>query len=161
MSTAHQPRRFVRTGLKVFGFLHIALALFGLWLVVPHLLTRDPSAYPIDPSRPYVEPAFLVMSGISILLLLVQVTAGIYLLQLRRTGILISNVLFISLILYFLAFPPLISGAGPIRDSIGVAAGAGNVGIVFQLLIGYPVIALVVLNLLRRKLRPKPEGAPA
>ena len=162
MSTGHQPRRFVRTGLKVFEFLHIALALFGLWLVVPHLLTRRPLDQPLGPGMPYIEQAFLVMTGINLLLLLVEALAGILLLRLRPTGIHISNVLFTLMILSFLAHPVLfVSGRGPVRDSIAAAAGAGNIGIVFQLLIGYPVIALVVLNLLRRKLRPKPEGAPA
>jgi len=107
---------------------------------------------------PYAEQAFLVRTGISVVFLLVQVVAGIHLIRLRQSGIRISNVLFMSMILYFLAGPILfLTGSGPIRDSIAVTTGAGNIGIGLQLITGYPVIALIVLNLVHRKLRPKQD----
>jgi len=38
-------------------------------------------------------------------------------------------------------------------DSMSATAGTGNMGIVFQLITGYPVFALILLNLASRKLR--------
>jgi hypothetical protein len=75
----------------------------------------------------------------------------------------LCNILFPTEILYF-SFPVLLWNFFGVRGSIAqavvVAYGVGNMGIGAQIFTGYPVIALVALNLARRKLMRASSAAP-
>ena len=64
----------------------------------------------------------------------------------------IVNAVFVGEVLYFLALGFLWSLL-PVSSGVGAATGVGNMGLSPQLISGYPLVALIFLNLARRKRR--------
>ena len=140
---------------KTFGLLHIIFAVFGLYLVLGlagFFVSLDEVFKRTDHALAYSREAYLLRTGVNLVFLGAEGIAGLRLLRTRLSGITISNVLFAAMIVYFLF--PIWDLFGPaFSRSMGATAGTGDVGIAPQLITGYPVLALVVLNLARRKLR--------
>ena len=87
------------------------------------------------------------------------IVAGVLLVQLSRRGVILSNYIFAIEIALFVA-ESLLSlelmmhggSAAAIGMSMGALGGIGHMGTAAQFVTGYPVIALVGLNIARRRL---------
>lgn len=141
--------------LKTLGVLHVFFAVYGLYLLVatvgfrvswPDVMKRTGEALPYD------TEAFILRTMINLVFLGAIAIAGLQLLRSRLSGTTISNVLFVAMLVYFLF--PFWDLFGPgFSRSMGATAGTGNMGIAPQLITGYPILALVLLNLASHKLR--------
>ena len=108
--------------------------------------------------NPYEAEAYYFDVAINALFLLGLFLSGYWLILIRRRGAVFSNYVFSTEILFFVlsSWVALIlamsrnATAASVGMSLGAVAGIGNMGTVLQLLTGYPVIALVALNLARR-----------
>lgn|SRR5208337_1972147 len=142
--------------IRMIGTASIFLALFGGLFAVTSA-PRSLAGLRDSPAQPYVREAYCVMAFVDLCCLVTLTVGGVYLLRLRRAGLIISNVGFAIEIAWFLAnglLLPLIwsmSGgrARALTDSIAGATGIGSIGTTPQIVIGYPVLALIFLNLAR------------
>lgn len=98
---------------------------------------------------------FFIMTSINLIFLCLLICAGVLLLRFRLSGITFCIVVFAAEICYLL-HPFFIGGTSWFKD-VG-AEGMGNVGLVPQILTGYPVVGLIILFLVRRNLRRDPEA---
>jgi len=145
--------------IRAFAIVNVLLVMFGLYLLVGTVL-RD-YGLPPDPTAPaYYHQAFYGKSIINLLFLIALLAGSRFLRRLERRGLWICNIVFTGEILYFLgtvAFEVFSGFAGGeialIGFSMGAAGGTGDMGISPQTLTGYPIIALIVLNIAYRKLR--------
>ena len=138
-------RRWPGGVLVGFGIANMLYALVGLYCAIPGLLVFYTRLEP-DPQAPYIAQAFLTMTSINIVFLVCLVVTGLYLIRRTFRVILFCNVLFALEIVYFFGISMLWlhPHLGP---SIGAATGIGNMGIALQIMTGYPIIALIVLNI--------------
>lgn len=110
-----------------------------------------------SPAEPYVRQVYFISTFVAAGCLIMLVVGAAYLLRLNRLGLRICNVVFAIEIAWFLAnalLLPLIwvmSGgrAHAFTDSIAGATGIGGIGTTPQIVTGYPVLALIFLNLAR------------
>jgi hypothetical protein len=108
------------------------------------------------PGAPYVRQAYFVLALVDLGCLLLLTVGGVYLLRLNRLGLRICNLVFPVEIGWFLAGScvPLALGMSggkwaSLGRSIAAAGGIGSLGSAPQILVGYPVFALIFLNLAR------------
>ena len=109
--------------------------------------------------NPYEAEAYYFDVAINALFVFGIFLSGYWLILIRRRGAVLSNYIFFTEILVFVvsSWVSLIlvtsrnATAASIGKSFGAVGGIGNMGTVLQLLTGYPVIALVALNLARRQ----------
>ena len=147
--------RWPAKSFKVFGVLHVAFFVLGLYVVVGmagYYISSD--GIVVIPPRseiPYGREVFLSLLAANLVLLTAEGIAGVLLLRMRMGGVTISNILFPTMIGYF--FLPLLFYGTAIGRSVVAVMTIGNVGIGFQLITAYPIAALVVLNLARQRLR--------
>lgn len=146
--------------LRIIGVGHIALGLGGLSLsawAVFHFAHRS-----LDPRDPlYFTHAYSVMTAISVFCTLTLTVAGIALLRVERLGFIMSNLLFSFEILYFLSYACISAFTSTgnnqfwleVDRSAAAAFGMGNLAFTPQILTAYPVIALILLNVVWRKAR--------
>lgn len=140
---------------RVFAIANFILAGLGLlflapvtmWVVLVGAVGKT-SAYP------YFLRAFWTMTATNIVLLTLLIFGGIRLLQLRTSGVALCNAVFVAEILYVIAVGFLWTTAvsTSVSGSVGAASGVGSVGLSPQLICGYPLLALVCLNLARKRL---------
>jgi len=155
-SSAKQP--WYGKGIQAIGVANLLFGGLGLCLlgIEQDSFMRRPAHTPWD--SPYLVQAFYGMTSINLACLIVLIIAGACLLRLRRCGLLISNFLFGFEVIYFLfisflwVIPTSLTGPSFVRNSIVAATGIGGVGITPQIVTGYPIIALVVLNVAYRGL---------
>ena len=110
--------------------------------------------------RPYEAKAYYFLVAINALFLVAIFLAGYWLILIRRRGVVFSNYVFSMEILFFVLsswvslYLAMSSNAtaASLGMSLGAMGGTGNMGTALQSLTGYPVIALVGLNLARRSL---------
>lgn len=134
-------------------------ALVGLCFVVDGILRYSRRMPPLEEPAYYMQ-AYFAQVSVNLACLLALAFAGLLLFRLERRGFLICNWLFSFEIVYFLALAwgglsLSMSGntiAASIGESLATTAGTANMGLSLQLLTAYPVIALLVLNLLRGRL---------
>lgn len=145
--------------LRAFAIVNVLFATFGLYFLVRTVLGVYASG-PRPDHLPFYPQAFYGRSIINLLFLLALLVGSVFLWRLQRRGLVICNIVFAGEILYFLAtvlfgFASIFATGiiALIGDSIAATAGTGNMGINAQLLTGYPIIALIVLNIAFRKLR--------
>jgi hypothetical protein len=94
------------------------------------------------------------MTTVNLVLLTLLIFGGIRLLQLRTLGVGICNAAFAGEIAYFMTLGILWRAVSPsISMSIAAATGVGSMGLTPQLICGYPLVALIFLNLARRRLQ--------
>jgi hypothetical protein len=109
---------------------------------------------------PYEARAYYFLVTINALFLLTIFLTGYWLILIRRRGVVLSNYVFSTEILFFvlssLASLKLVMSGNATAVSVGMSLGAvegiGNMGTSLQLLTGYPLIALITLNVARRHL---------
>jgi hypothetical protein len=133
----------------VLGVFNLLFAGIGMWVTLQtlahpgHLLNTQVS--------PFLLQAFYTMSVLNLLFVLAVGVSGIFLLLVGVKVIRVVNVVFIAEVSYFaLSLCPF---PGQLGHSITEAYGIGNVAIMAQMVVGYPLIALVVLNLVRPRLQ--------
>lgn len=146
--------------LRAFGIANLWFVARGGWLIYATLKGySSASALPVDPRirPPGSETVFLALTCVNIGLLLLLLWAGVLLLRLRITGVVICNGVFIAEIVLFLIPPPI--PVTPLTNLLSAARIIGNMGIAPQILTAYPLLGLVVLNALVRWRRPAMTSA--
>jgi cbb3-type cytochrome oxidase subunit 1 len=151
---------------RLFGTLHILFGAYGFYVVLLILVNIASAGHFSldDASAPYATESFVVMTAINLIFIGVLLFAGIQLLQLRAEAVRISNWLFLCMIMYeavLLLDSLFLDPGAALSMSISAAYGIGNMGIAPQVLTGYPIIALIALNLARRKHRSRLPSAPS
>lgn len=153
-------RPWVRRTIRGLAIVNVLLATFGLYFLATTVLCEY--ALPPDPRGPaYYPQAFYGRTIINLVFLIALLVGGTFLWRLERRGLSICNIVFGGEIIYFcldiaFGFFSMFAG-GKVRLlglSMGAAAGTGDMGISAQILTGYPIIALVGLNIAYRKLHP-------
>jgi hypothetical protein len=157
------PRSLSARTIQFFGIANLAFAALGLLFgVTPALGVLGRGLEKLTSIR-HTREALAVMIVINLGFLAVLILAGIRLMRVRLSAVTLCNIHFPTEILYF-SFPVLLWNFFGVRGSIAqavvVAYGVGNMGIGAQIFTGYPVIALVALNLARRKLMRASSAAP-
>jgi hypothetical protein len=123
--------------------------------ILSHLV-RGPRSAHLDTVAPFTNQVTIVMIVINGLFLAVLILSGIWLLRLRTNAVRMCNILFSAEVVYFIGvvflWANFLGFPEKVVRSIAAASGVGNIGIGWQLVIGYPVLSLVVLNIVRSKL---------
>ena len=146
--------------LRIFGVLHILIGLVGISEVVWMYFTSAPRALVPDPRYPYALPFYCVYTIVVLLCLVFLIRAGVALWRLEPRGRWLSNVVLSFEVIScwaewetILVLLPLWGDkAKGVEDSMLVASGTWISGDL-QLLTGYPLIALIAINLAYRRLR--------
>lgn len=135
---------------RIFAIGNVLVVLVGLLFLVPTAFSVGVGDVENVPTNSHFASWFWAMALINLCFLVVLVVGGIHLFGLRQSGVTICNAVFVGEISYFLAIGILWS-ALPVASGVAAATGVGNMGLSPQLLSGYPLIALICLNLARRK----------
>lgn len=145
--------------IRLFGVLNVFFVGIGLFL-----LSQSVLLFWVRPAEPfdaaYFAEAYYASTAINLCFLLGLLFTAYPLWQREQRGLWLCNLVFACEIVYILgrsiigdlAFSPS-QRAAEIGMSVAQTDGIGSMGIALQMLSGYPVIALVVLNLAYRKLR--------
>ena len=144
--------------IRAFAIVNVLLVMFGLCFLVSSVL-RHYGLPPYPTAPPYYHQAFYGKSIINLFFLIALLAGSRFLWRLERRGLWICNIVFAGEIMYFLvdvAFSLFSQFAGGeialVGFSMATVAGTGDMGINAQLLTGYPIIALIALNIAYRKL---------
>ncbi len=144
--------------IRTFGVLHLIYGTAGYVFLVDAAIRIFHGGVHFG-KFPYERQAYYVMTGANVLLVSTLILAGCWLVRLLRRGVVLSNFVLTIEVLYWLAstfasHALAMHGnrAAEIGYSIGAVAGIGDMGTNAQFLTGYPLIALVVLNIARRRL---------
>jgi hypothetical protein len=146
--------------IRFFGVANILLGSVGLLAALDSV--RLFRGGPLHPTYPCLAEAFYVESSIDLVCVVSTIGGGIYLWRFTRAGLTISNAVFGFEIANFLLDYPLLrlvlrlvlgNRPGLCDEAIGSVGGIGNMGTGIQLVIVYPLVALIALNLAYCKLR--------
>ena len=149
-------RDWGRILIRFFGIANWFYGLTGSYLVVDGLWRGRHFGFG---PNPYQAEAYYFDVAINALFLFGIFLSGYWLILIRRRGAVLSNYVFSTEILFFVLSSWVSlslamsrnATAASIGKSLGAVAGIGNMATGLQLLTGYPVIALVALNLARRQ----------
>jgi hypothetical protein len=148
-------RDWGRTLVRSFGIANWFYGLTGAYFLVDGLWRANHFG-----PYPYEARAYYFLVTINALFLLAIFLTGYWLILIRRRGVVLSNYVFSTEILFFV-LPPLVSlklvmsgnaNAVSVGMSLAAVEGIGNMGTILQLLTAYPLIALIALNVARRHL---------
>lgn len=150
-------RDWGRILIRSFGIANWFYGLTGTYFLVDGL--RRVHQFGLGP-RPYEAKAYYFLVTINAVFLVAIFLTGYWLVLIRRRGAVFSNYLFSTEILFFVLYSLVefklgMSGnttAASVGMSLAAVWGIGNMGTSLQLLTGYPLIALIALNLARRHL---------
>ena len=142
---------------RLFGLLDFLYGAAGAYFVLDGLVRVRQNVQHLAKFR-YEPIAFDVELAINALLLAGLILAAYWLVRLDRRGTVLSNYVFSLEILFWVAIAvvdlPLAMShtrtAEEISKSMGAVAGIANMGTALQILTGYPIIGLVVLNVARK-----------
>lgn len=145
-------RDWGRTLVRSFGIANWFYGLTGAYFLVAGLRFNHFGL------NPYEAKAYYFYVSINALFLFAVLLTGYWLILIRRRGVVLSNYVFSMEILFFVlsSCVPLYfaMSSNPravfVGMSLGAMAGIGNMGTNLQFLTGYPLIALIALNLARR-----------
>jgi hypothetical protein len=141
---------------RSFGVLHLVYGAVGILFQLRGLLRI--SRVQLD-KYPYERPVYYFDVTVEMFFVFALIVAGLLLIRLSRRGVILSNCIFTVEIVLFVA-ESLVSlefgmhGGSAAAIGMGMAAvgGIGHMGTAAQFITGYPVIALVGLNIARRRL---------
>jgi hypothetical protein len=139
-----------------FGIANMLLVAAGAVLTAQTLSSFRPV---YTAAAPYTVQAFRVMVSINVLFLLSLAVTGRYLIKRDMRIIRFCNILFCIEPLYFVAVA-LMWLNSKYGMSVGTATGVANEASTIQLITGYPIIALVLLNIARLKGRVPVPASP-
>lgn len=147
---------WTRRIIRAIGIANLLFVIFGGYFAVtgaPHILPRLHDS----PVEPRVREAYCVMTLVDLCCLVALTVGGVYLVRLKRLGLRICNFGFAAEIIWFLGTSWIALALGllggrwePLGRSIAAAGGIGGLGTAPQIITGYPVLALIFLNLARR-----------
>lgn len=150
-------RDWGRILIRSFGIANCLFGLIGAWFLIEtqwivHVRHLWPS--------PYDARAYYFLVTINSLFVLATLLAGYWLILIRRQGVVFSNYVFSSEILFWVVSTAVelalgMSGnatAVSVGRSLAAMGGVGNMGTAPQILTAYPLIALIALSLARRHL---------
>ena len=135
---------------RIFAIGNALFVLVGLLFLIPTAFSVGVGAVENLPARSHFGTWFWAMVLSNLCFLSLLVAGAIRLFRLRPSGVTICNAAFVGEIFYFLAIGFLWSRL-PVSSGVGAATGVGNMGLSPQLICGYPLLALICLNLARRK----------
>jgi hypothetical protein len=148
----HWEKLLVRS----FGVLHFVYGAVGIVFLLQGFLGI--SRVQFD-KYPYKREFYDFDVTVEVFLVFALIVAGVLLVQLSRRGVILSNYIFAIEIALFvgeslLSLELVMHGgsAAAIGMSLGALGGVGHMGTAAQFVTGYPVIALVGLNIARRRL---------
>jgi hypothetical protein len=136
-----------RKVISLFGLAHILLGIIGLYVITETV--GSVGFLNNDAGTPFVVESFYAMTAINVLLIAAMGVAGFRLLYSGASAIAFSNLVCLIEIGYLL-FLPILWLMPHLRTSLVSATGIGNVGLMVQGAVLYPVISLAVLSLCRR-----------
>lgn len=145
--------RWPRIAIRAFAIANIIFGLLGLISMSEYPLYHRYYIRMLS-ERPYLAQSFYVLAGLDFVCLVVLLLSSLFLWRLRQSGRLISNILF-TFELLELMIPPALSvklvedggNSAVIGDSIARATGIAGGGMMPQMIVGYPIIALIFLNI--------------
>ena len=146
---------------RVFAIGNVLVVLVGLLFLLPTAWSVGLGAVENVPTNSHFATWFWAMAFINLCFLALLALGSAYLFRLRPSGVTICNAVFVTEILYFLVVGFLWSLPGPVSSGVGAATGVGNMGLSPQLICGYPLVALIFLNLARWKRRQRQPTAPS
>jgi hypothetical protein len=149
-------RNWQKPTIQGFGCANLFFVAVGLYFQVETLFSVGRRHRPIE-GAPYDIEAFYIMTAMEFVSLVLLAVAGFYLLRLNRKGLLLCNVVFAYEIASLFVSSVLELALGMaggkwalVGGSMAAAGGIGGMGTAPQILIGYPLIGLIVLNIARR-----------
>lgn len=140
---------------RLFGFVNIGIAGLGLLALLLNAVGYYYLPSNFVQESPFIVHAFHSMLLVSLLLLIPLLYGGIALVRGQRYSLLFCNLLYLLEIVFFSAF--LYAWRLPISplSITAIRAGFLNLGLAIQVISGYPLIAILVLNLGGRSLATK------
>ncbi len=146
--------------LRIFGVLHILMGFLGIAMVAWGALAYAPQALAPNPRYPYAIPFYYAYTILGLLCLVFLIGAGVALCRLEPQGCWLSNVVLGLEIILSLAqweailvlLPMWGDRAKGLTDTLLMISGIGAFD-ELQVLTGYPLIALIAINLAYRRLR--------
>ena len=145
-----------RVTILIFGVLNLVFAAVGLYMSVETF--AHPGHLSDSQTSPFLVEAFYGMSALNLAFVLALAVSGFLLLRTGARAITFVNVVFVGEIVYFIA--SLWPVRGPLGHSMWEAYGIANVATTPQLIVGYPLIALIALNVARHHLRKRDSSIP-
>ena len=146
---------------RVFAVGNVLIVLVGLLFLLPTAWSVRVGAVENAPTNSHFATWFWAMASVNLGFLALLVFGGVRLFQLRPSGVSICNAVFVGEIIYFLVIGFLWSALPrPVSMGVAAATGVGNMGLSPQLISGYPLVALICLNLARRKRTRTNETTP-
>lgn len=145
---------WARRIIRLIAILNILLAGFGGYAAATGAASIIAGVH-ASPTTPYVRQLYFISTLVDAGCLVMLVVAAVYLLRLDRLGLRICNLVFGIEIAWFLAsvLTPLalwrLGRCALLGHSIAAAVGIGGIGTTPQIITGYPVLALIFLNLAR------------
>src|SRR5882762_162528 len=137
---------------RIFAIGNFLVVLIGLLFLLPTVWSIRTGAVENVPTNSHFATWFWAMAFINLCFLALLVVGGIHLFRLRPSGVTICNAVFVGEIIYFFVIGFLWSALPrPLSMGVAAATGVGNMGISPQVISGYPLVALICLNLARRK----------
>ncbi len=141
---------------STFGVLNLVFVVVGLYVSFQTL--AHPGHLSNSQFSPFLVEVFYTMSAVNLLFLLVLALSGFLLLRTGIKAVKFANVVFLAEIVYLVG--SLWPTRGPVGHSITGAYGIGNVAIMVQLVVGYPVVALIALNVARYRFKKRDNRVP-
>jgi hypothetical protein len=143
---------------RSFGVLHLVYGAIGTLFLLDALVRISRNNIQFG-KYPYERQVYFFNIGLEVLFVGALIIAGVRLIHLSRRGVILSNCVFLIEIASWLAYSWFSLGltmhggrAAALGMSMGAVAGIGGMGTAAQLVTGYPLIALVGLNIARRHL---------
>ena len=157
-----------RAVLRIFGALHILMGIVGIARIGWGCLAYAPEILAPNPRYPYLIPFYYFFTIVGLSCLIFLIAAGLALCRLEKRARWLSNVVLGFELIFFWAeweaiivlLPLLGESWKGIEDSFPMAAGVGGFDQI-QLLTGYPLIALIAINLAYRRLQTTPSAPPS
>jgi hypothetical protein len=144
--------------IRSFGVLHLAYGALGTVFLLRALVQISQHSVHFG-KYAYERQVYYLNITLEFFFVGALIIAGVLLMRLFRSGVILSNYVLSLEILFWLAYG--LSSLGLIMHggnaanfgmSMGAVAGIGGMGTAAQFVTGYPLIALVGLNMMRRRL---------
>jgi hypothetical protein len=150
--------------IRGFAILNVCVCALGLWsLIYGFTLVRTLHIS----GQPYLPQVFYIYTTVDLICLVLGLVSAVPLWGLRRSGLLLCNLLFGFELLFWMVGSALAIGfidsssqvLRGVASSIAGASGFADIGLAPQFITAYPVIALIALNVAYHKLQRMEPGA--
>lgn len=155
--------KWLRNILKGIGFANLFFSITGLlfWLILVVTFSFFPLNF-LTQNLPFFNQFVITMEIFNLIFLVGLFATGWILVKGSVQIIMPCNILFILELIYFYSIKIFSKIQGhQITESLTMANGVGNMGLLFQMLPVYPIIALVLLNFANFKIKGLPTDHEA